>query len=177
MEEQAGGKRTVIWALVVGGLGVVVAVVALVIALSANTTTNDQAKITKAVRAEESRQIGGVRADLKKNVTAATAVLTHLQRSSSRAHRADAKLKRDVNNARNGVLRNGAKISANKETIATLQTSIVHVQANIANLQRSVGSLNTTVKNLTVSSTSQDLQLRLLSRRVNALQKTVNNLP
>jgi chromosome segregation ATPase len=177
MEEQAGSKRTIIWALVIGALGVVVAVVALVIALSANTSTNDNAKITKAVRAEQTRQIGGVRADLQKNVAAATAVLTHLQRSSSRAHRADAKLRRDVSNARNGVLKNGAKISANKETIATLQTSIVHVQANIANLQRSVGSLNRTVKNLSVSSSSQDLQLQLLSHRLNALQKTVNNLP
>ena len=119
----------------------------------------------------------GVRADLQKNVTAATAVLTRLQRSSARAHRTDAKLKRDVNNAKNGTLKNGARISANRETIATLQTSIVHVQANIANLQRSVGSLDRTVKNLTVSSTSQAQQLRLLSRRLNALQKTVNNLP
>ncbi len=145
-EEQAGSKRTVIWALVIGGLGVVVAIVALVIALSANTTTNDNAKITKAVRAEENQQIGGVRADLQKNVAAATLVLKRLQHSSSKAHRADAKLKRDVNNARNGVLRNGAKISANKETIATVQTSIVHVQANINDLQRSVASLNRTVK-------------------------------
>jgi chromosome segregation ATPase len=177
MEEQAGSKRTIIWALVIGGLGVVVAIVALVIALSANTSTNDNAKITKAVRAEQSAQIGGVRADLQKNVTAATAVLTRLQRSSLRAHRTDAKLKRDVNTAKNGVLRNGARISANKETIATLQTSIVHVQANITNLQKSVGSLNTTVKNLTASSTSQAQQLRVLSRRLNALQKTVNNLP
>ena len=177
MEEQAGNKRTIIWALVIGGLGVVVGIVALVIALSANTTTNDQAKITRAVRAEESQQIGGVRADLQRNVAAATAVLTRLQHSSARAHRADAKLKRDVNNASNGVLTNGARISANKETIATLQTSIVHVQANITNLQRSVGSLDTTVKKLTASSTSQAQQLRGLTRHLNALQRTVNNLP
>jgi hypothetical protein len=177
MEEQAGNKRTIIWALVIGGLGVVVGVVALVIALSANTTTNDQAKITKAVRVEETAQIGGVRADLQKNVTAATAVLTRLQRSSSRAHRADAKLQRDVSTAKNGVLKNGARISANRETTANLQTTIVHVQANITDLQRSVQSLNTTVKNLTASSTSQAQQLRVLTRRLNALQKTVNNLP
>ena len=176
-EEQAGGKRTIIWALVIGGLGVVVGVVALVIALSANTTTNDNAKITKAVRAEESQQIGGVRADLQKNVAAATAVLGHLQRSSARAHRQDAKLKRDVNNARNGVLRNGARINANKGTIATLQTTIVHVQANINDLQKSVASLNRTVNDLSTSSTAQAQQLRVLTRHLNALQKTVNNLP
>lgn len=177
MEEQAGSNRTTIWALVVGGLGVVVAIVALVIALSANTTTNDNAKITKAVRAQEDSQIGGVRADLQKNVTAATAVLRHLQRSSARAHRQDAALRRDVNNAKNGVLKNGAQINANKESIATLQTSIVHVQANITNLQQSVRSLDTTVKHLTASSSSQAQQLRVLTRRLNALQKTVNNLP
>src|ERR1700760_3150787 len=75
MEEHAGNKRTVIWALVVGGLGGVVAIVALIIAISANSTTDDTAKITKAVRVEEARQIGGVRADLQKNVAAAIAVL------------------------------------------------------------------------------------------------------
>jgi chromosome segregation ATPase len=177
MEEQAGSKRTTIWALAIGGLGVVVAIVALVIALSANTTTNDNKKITKAVRAEESSQIGGVRADLQKNVTAATAVLTHLQHSSAKAHRQDAKLQRDLNNAKNGALRNGAKINATKETIANVQTSIDHMQANITDLERSVGSLDTTTKNLTASSTSQAQELRVLTRRLNNLQKTVNNLP
>jgi hypothetical protein len=177
MAEQAGGKRMIIWALVIGGLGVVVAVVALVIALTANTTTNDNAKITKAVRAGESRQIGGVRADLQKNVVAATAVLRRLQHSSRQAHRADAALGHDVKSAKNGVLKNGAKISANQETIANLQTNIVHIQANVTNLQRSVGRLNGTVKGLTVSSTLQAQQLQLLSHRLTALQKTVNNLP
>jgi chromosome segregation ATPase len=177
MAEQAGDKRKVIWALVIGALGVVVAVVALVIAISANHTTNDNAKITKAVRAEEGAQIGGVRADLQKNVAAATVVLTRLQHSSSRAHRQDAALRRDVNTAKNGVLRNGARISANRETIANLQTNIVHLQANVANLQTTVGSLSTTVKNLTTSSKSQAQQLRALTRHLNALQKTVNALP
>jgi uncharacterized protein YlxW (UPF0749 family) len=177
MAEQAGGKRTIIWALVVGALGVVVAIVALVVAISANSTTNDQKKITKAVRAEEGQQIGGVRADLQKNVAAATVVLKRLQHDSSRAHRADAALRRDVNTAKNGVLRNGARINANKETIATLQTTIVHVQANVANLQTSVAALSTTVKHLTTASTSQAQQQRLLTRRLNALQKTVNALP
>jgi chromosome segregation ATPase len=177
MAEQLGGKRTIIWALAIGALGVVVAVVALVIAISANSTTNDTAKITKAVRVEEGREIGGVRADLQKNVAAATVVLRRLQHSSSRAHREDAALQHDVNTAKNGVLRNGARISANKETIAGLQTTIVHVQANVANLQTAVGSLNTAVKNLTASSTSQAQQQRVLNRRLNNLQKTVNALP
>jgi uncharacterized protein YlxW (UPF0749 family) len=170
MAEQAGGKRTIIWALVIGGLGVVVAIVALVIAISANSTTNDNAKITKAVRTEEGRQIGGVRADLQKNVTAATVVLKRLQHSSSSAHRTDAALRRDANTAKNGVLRNGAGISANKATI-------VRVQANVANLQTTIRSLSTTVKNLTTSLTSQARQQRVLTRHLNALQKTVNALP
>jgi uncharacterized protein YlxW (UPF0749 family) len=177
MAEQAGSKRTTIWALVIGALAVVVAVVALVIAISANSTTNDNAKITKAVRAEEGRQIGGVRADLQKNVVAATVVLKRLQHSSSRAHRADAALRRDVNTAKSGVLKNGAGISANRATIASLQATIVHVQANVTNLQTTVGSLSTTVKKLTASSTSQARQERVLTRRLNALQKTVNALP
>lgn len=177
MVEQAGGKRTVIWALVIGGLGVVVAIVALVIAISANSSTNDNKKITNAVRAEEGRQIGGVRADLQKNVAAATLVLKRLQHSSARAHRQDAALRRDVNTAKNGVLRNGARIGANQASIANLQRTIVHVQANVSNLQTTVGSLSTTDKQLTTSSTAQARQLRVLTRRLNALQKTVNALP
>jgi hypothetical protein len=177
VEEQAGGSRTTIWALVIGGLGVVVAVVALVIALTANSTTTDNAKITKAVRTEAGQQISGVRADLHKNVTAATVVLKRLQHSSLSAHRAAAALRRDVNSAKNGALNNGARISANKETIANLQTNIVHVEANVANLQRTVGSVSTAVKHLTTSSKSQARQQRVLTGRLNALEKTVNALP
>jgi chromosome segregation ATPase len=177
LPHQAGDQRKIIWALVVGGLGVVVAVVALVIAISANSTTNDNAKITRAVRVEAARQIGGIRTDLQKNVVAATAVLRRLQHSSSKAHHEDATLRRDVNSAKNGVLRNGARINANRETIATLQTNIVHLQANVTDLQRTVGNLSATVKDLGTASTSQAQQLRALTRHLNALQKTVNNLP
>ena len=95
-----------------------VAIVALVIAISANSSTNDNEKITNAVRAEEGRQIGGVRADLQKNVAAATLVLKRLQHSSASAHRQDAALRRDVNTAENGVLRNGSRIGANQASIA-----------------------------------------------------------
>src|SRR6201999_552053 len=66
--DRTGAGRTTTWALVVGACGVVVAIVALVIAISANHTTNDNAKIAKAVRTAESRQITGVRADLQRNV-------------------------------------------------------------------------------------------------------------
>jgi chromosome segregation ATPase len=177
MGEGAGGKRTIIWALVIGALGVVVGIVALVIAISANHTTNDNAKITRAVRVAQTRQIGGVRTDLQKNVAAATLVLKRLQHDSTRAHRADAKLGRDVNAAKNGVLKNGEKINANKASIANVQSNVVHVQANVAQLQNSVGTLNTTVKTLTDTQTAQAREQRNLTRRLNNLRKTVNNLP
>jgi hypothetical protein len=63
MREQEGGDRRILWALLIGGAGVVVAIVALVIVISANSATNDDAKIAKAVRTEENRQIGGVLSD------------------------------------------------------------------------------------------------------------------
>src|ERR1700744_5018018 len=96
MAEQSGGNRTTMWALIIGGIGVVVAIVALIIAITANHRSNDNKKIAAAVQAAESRQIHGVQADLQKNVAAATAVLKHLQRDSTTAHRNDSHLKRDI---------------------------------------------------------------------------------
>jgi chromosome segregation ATPase len=170
MAEETGGNRTIIWALVVGGVGVVVAIVALVIAISANHTTNDNAKITKAVRVAEARQISGVRADLQKNVTAATAILRRLQHQSSRAHRADSVLRRDVSFTKNGVTVNRSQITANRSAISA-------ANANIARLQTSVGGLHADVKALTASVASQKTAQQALARRVRRLQSTVNALP
>ena len=163
MPEQAGGDRRIMWALVIGGLGVVVAIVALAIAISAKSATNDDAKIAKAVKAEESRQIGGVRADLQKNVASATLILQRLQGSSSNAHRADAALRRDAAAAQTGVTNNRARISA--------------AQTSIANLQTMVANLNTKIAGLMNSIASQKQEQQSLTHRVDALQKTVAALP
>ena len=161
--ERHRGNRMNIWALAVGACGVVVAIVALVIAISANHTTNDDAKIANAVRIAENRQIHGVRADLRRNVTAATVLLKRLQRSSANAHHADAKLRRDVSATKNGVTSNRSQITT--------------ANANISRLQTAVGGLNADVKSLTTSVTSQKRAQQALAQRVKKLQKTVASLP
>jgi chromosome segregation ATPase len=168
--EQPNRNRTTLWALIVGGCGVVVAIVALVIAISANSTTNDNAKISKEVRIAETREISGVRADLQRNVVAATAVLKRLQRDSGRAHRTDAKLRHDVNTTKTG-------INANRSQIALNHSQITAANANISKLQSTVGGLHADVKSLTTSVDSQKQAQQALTRRVKNLQRTVNALP
>jgi peptidoglycan hydrolase CwlO-like protein len=163
MREQEGGDRRILWALLIGGAGVVVAIVALVIAISANSATNDDAKIAKAVRTEENRQIGGVRADLGKDVAAATLILRRLQDSSSKARRADAALRHDAVTAQKGVTNNRARIRA--------------AQTSIANVQTTVGNLNAKIRGLTGSMASQAREQRSLTQRLKALQKKVASLP
>lgn len=163
MGEQAGGDRRTLWALLIGGAGVVVAIVALVIAISANSATNDDAKIAKAVMTEENRQIGGVRANLRKDVAAATLILKRLQDSSSNARRADAALRHDAVTAQNGVNNNRARISA--------------TQTSIANVQKTVGNLNGKIRGLTGSTASQAREQQALTQRLKALQKEVASLP
>jgi chromosome segregation ATPase len=167
---RGGADRTIIWALAVGACGVVVAIVALVIAISANSTTNDDAKIAKAVRIAETRQIHGVRADLQRNVAAATAVLTRLQHSSSKAHRADAALRRDIGATNSGVTTNKSQIAVNRSRIDT-------ADANISRLQTTVGALDADVKSLTSSVAAQKQAQQALARRVKRLQHTVASLP
>jgi chromosome segregation ATPase len=169
-ERPGGSNRNVIVALVIGACGVVVAIVALIIAISANHTTNDNAKIAKAVRAAETQQISGVRADLQRNVAAATVLLRRLQSSSARAHRADAKLHHDVNADK-------AAVSSNRSQIAVNRSRIDTADANISHLQTTVGGLNANVKNLTATVKSQQQAQQALAQRVKRLQREVNNLP
>jgi chromosome segregation ATPase len=169
-ERPGGSNRNVIVALVIGACGVVVAIVALIIAISANHTTNDNAKIAKAVRTAETQQIHGVRADLQRNVAAATVLLRKLQRSSARAHRADAKLRHDVTADKSAVRSNRSQIALNRSRIDT-------ADANISHLQTTVGGLNANVKNLTTSVKSQQQAQQALAQHVKRLQREVNNLP
>lgn len=157
MPEQAAGNRVSTWALVVGGLGVVVGVVALVIALTANHSTNDTAKIARAVKLEETRQIGAVRGDLQRNVAEAKGILRRLGDSATRARRADAALRRDANATKSGVANNRANIAA--------------AQTDIARLQTSVANLNNKVSDLTTAVNTQNRQQKALTKRVSALEQ------
>jgi chromosome segregation ATPase len=163
MQEQAGRDRKTMWALIIGGLGVVVAIVALVVAISATSQTDDNAKIVAAVRAEANNQIGGVRAELQKNVTAATVVLKQLQGGSTQAARARDALRQEVN--------------ANKTAVAGNQASIKALQTNVATLNTAVKALTTSVATLTKNQDTLTTNQNSLQSEVKALQKQVAALP
>jgi len=163
MQEQPGQDRKTMWALIIGGLGVVVAIVALVVAISATSATDDNAKIVAAVKHEANEQIGGVRAELEKNVTAATVVLRQLQSGSAQAGRARDALTREAN--------------ANKNAVATNQADIKALQTSVASLNTEVKALT---KSVTVLTTNQDTLTRnqkSLQTEVKDLEKTVAALP
>ena len=174
MAGESNGNRTTMWALIAGGIAVVVAIVALVIAITANHSTDDTKKIARAVQAAEDRQINGVRGDLQKNVAAATLVLKHLQRDSRPAHRTDGGLKRDIARTHQAINSNRFSIKNNKSEIATNT-------ANISSLQSSVGSLNADIKNLTKTVDNQQAAnqaaQQALNQHLKRLQRTVNSLP
>ena len=163
MQDQSGQDRKTMWALIIGGLGVVVAIVALVVAISATSSTNDNAKIVTAVKQEANEQVGGVRADLQKNVAAATVVLKQLQSGSAQAARARDALRRESN--------------ANKNAVATNQADIKALQTSVATLNTEVKALT---KSVTVLTTNQDTltrNLKSLQSEVKDLEKTVAALP
>jgi chromosome segregation ATPase len=163
MQEQGGRDRKTMWALIIGGLGVVVAIVALVVAISATSQTDDNAKIVSAVKAEANDQIGGVRAELQKNVAAATVVLGQLQAGSAQAARARDALHREVN--------------ANKTAVANNQASIKALQTNVATLDTAVKALTTSVATLTTNQDTLTRNQKSLQSEVKDLEKTVAALP
>jgi chromosome segregation ATPase len=179
MAEQSGqnGNRANLWALIAGGLGIVLGIVALVVAITTNHSSNDNAKIEKAVQVAEARQISGVQSNLHRNVAAATAVLKHLQRDSARAHHADAALKHDVKLTKTGVVRNQQGISANKSQIAVNGSKISSVAADVSNLQNTTGGLNADIRGLRNTIATQQKQQQAMARHIKSLQNEVNNLP
>jgi chromosome segregation ATPase len=134
-----------------------------VVAISATSQTDDNAKIVSAVRAEANDQIGGVRAELQKNVTSATVVLKQLQAGSTQAARARDALRQEVN--------------ANKTAVASNQASIKALQTNVATLNTEVKALTTSVATLTKNQDTLTTNQNSLQTEVKALQKTVAALP
>jgi chromosome segregation ATPase len=178
MAEQSGenGNRTNLWALIAGGLGIVLGIVALVVAITSNSTNNDHTKIEKAVQVAEARQISGVQSNLHRNVAAATVLLKRLQQDSGRAHRADSALRRDVRNTKHGVLHNASKISANSAAISANSSKITAVQANVSSLQNTTGNLNADIRSLRTALNAQQKQQQAMARHIKSLQSTVNFL-
>jgi chromosome segregation ATPase len=153
MTTQTSGARIdrkTLWLAIAGGVGIAIGIVALVIAISAQNATTNDAKITAQVNRDARLAVAGIHSQLQQDVASATAVLRQLQAGSTAASRTDGKLLRDVNQNKSGVAGNSA--------------SIGKMQASINTLNGEVGKLNSTVTNLGASE-------QALTKRVNALEK------
>lgn len=147
---EAGGDRRFWWLAIAGGVGIVIAVVALIIAISAQNATNNDAKVTAQVKEDARLAVAGVHNQLRHDVTSATNVLRQLQAGSSAAARVRDELIRDVNH--------------NKSAVATNRVSIEKLQASINTLTAQVHQLNGTVTKLGASQ-------QALTKRVDTLEK------
>lgn len=124
--------RRIVWALSLGGIGVAVAIAALLLAVSAKNATNTDATVAKAVRVEAAREIGGIRMELRRNVTTATTVLRRLQLSQARAKRTRAALAKEANANKAGVAGNAAAIETLQGQVATLQDQVATLNDEVA---------------------------------------------
>jgi chromosome segregation ATPase len=143
--------RRSLWLAIAGGVGIVIAIVALIVAISAKNATNNDAKITAQVNQDARLAVSGVHTQLQHDVASATAVLRQLEAGSTAASRTDSKLLRDV--------------SQNKSSAASNRSSIQKMQASINALTTELHKLNGTVTTLGANQ-------RALTTRVDALEKT-----
>jgi hypothetical protein len=134
-------NRTSTWALVVGGLGVVVAIVALVIAIGAKNDTRDDTQLTKAVNAQAAQAVDSVRGELKRDVRAANTTLVRLRASSAAAKRTRVALKRATGANSSGVANNRVAIGQLQQSVDTLNDQVADLRLDLRSLQQRVRTL------------------------------------
>jgi hypothetical protein len=152
MTENSGTSidRRSLWLAIAGGVGIVIAIVALIVAISAKNATSSDARITAQVNRDARLAVAGVHSQLQHDVASATAVLRQLEAGSTAASRTDNKLLRDVNQ--------------NKSSAASNRGSIDKLQASINTLTAEVQKTNGTVTKLSANQ-------QALTKRVDALEK------
>ncbi len=146
----ASMDRRSIWLAIAAGVGIVIAIVALVLAVSAKNATSNNAKVTAQVKQDARLAVAGIHTQLQHDVASATTVLRQLQAASADASRTRAGLLRDI--------------SQNRAAVASNRGSIQKIQASLTTLTAKVHKLNPTVTNLRASE-------QALTKRVDALEK------
>jgi len=134
--------RRSLWLAIVAGVGVVIAIVALILAISAKSATNNNAKVTAQVKQDANLAVAGVHGQLQRDVASATVVLQQLTAESRTAALRRAQLLHDVN-------ANKAGVAVNRETIVKMEASINTLTADVNKLNTSVTTLTTNQQALT----------------------------
>jgi chromosome segregation ATPase len=130
------------WLAIAGGVGIVIGIVALIIAISAKNATNNDAKVTAAVNRAARLAVVGLHNQLQHDVASATTVLRQLQASGAAAAKTRQDLLRDIN-------RNKTALAISAGTITKLQTSVNTVTAEVRKLQTTVTNLGNAQQELT----------------------------
>jgi len=105
------------WGLILGGIGLVVAIIALALAMSAKNSAIDEADVTKIIVAQNAKQS----ADLKADIAAANEVVTRLAASQAVAKETRTKLAKTDR-------ANQARSVENATAIKTLQDDVAKLQ-------------------------------------------------
>jgi chromosome segregation ATPase len=143
--------RRALWLAIAGAIGLVVAIVALIIAISAKNASVSDAKVTAEVKRDAGLAVAGVHAQIQRDVASANTVLHQLEAGSRAAARTRDALLRDVK-------QNRAGLAASNATIAKMQVEI--------------NTLGTEVKKLTATVNTLNANQQALTKKVNALSNT-----
>ncbi|HEV7615109.1 MAG TPA: hypothetical protein VGO36_02635 [Solirubrobacterales bacterium] len=150
--DDSRGNSTWLWVL--GAIALAVAVVGLVIAISANNSSVDEDKIVNEAKAELKGEITGVNGALQAGREAQQLV----NRSAARDRR---QIKRIVNQAITGGAGSLGKLEGR---VAALQKQTNELQAENAKLQRNVAGLDKGQATIEAELTAAEQRLRQLSR-------------
>lgn len=140
--EAGGVDRRTLWLAIAGAAALIIAIVALILAVSAKNATNTDAKVTSAVNGAARLAVTGLHTQLQHDVASATAVLRALQASGAAAARTRAGLLRDINH-------NKAALALSNGTVGKLQTSVNSVTAQMRKLDTTVTDLGSAQRTLT----------------------------
>lgn len=149
-------NRRALWLAIAGGVGIVIGIVALIIAIDAKNATKSDKELTAEVNKQAQVAVAGIRGQLDRDVARASAVLTTLRATSKTAKATREQLRQDVGRNRSGVAANA--------------TAIQNLQGTTNDLQQSVSSLNTQVSSLQAEVARLRSGQLDLDRRVSALE-------
>ena len=118
-----------------------IAIVALIIAISAKNATSTDAKVTAEVSRAAHAAVAGVDAQLRRDSANATSVLHQLQTEAAAARKSRDQLLHEVGQNQTGVARNARAIAALQKDVSTLTAEVQKLSTTVANLSTTQKSL------------------------------------
>lgn len=153
------------WLAILGPVGVVIAIVALILAISAKNQGSSEQKVTAEVRRQAQVAVARVDDALRADVHRAAGAVNALDQRSREARRQNALLRRSTAANRGGIAANRDVIAANRAAIGRLGQRVDALAAQIGQLQGQSARLQ-----------GESGRIPGLQRQVNALKTAVHKL-